>query len=314
MSTDGAHYLDLPGRRRLAWTRYGDPSLRNPLLYLHGFPGSRLEPAFAHDLARTKGLTIIAPDRPGFGLSDDAADRTIGSWAGDARALLDALQIERCAVLAISGGAPYGIATALGLPDRITRLLLVSGVAPQRPGNLTGMTMLNQALFTLGASLPAAARLLVGLVGLSWRVAPTFGVAWLKLLNCAADRAILDRGAITAALTANFAASLARSVTPAARDFTLIAGDWQLPLHQLTVPTHIRHGTADTYVPPAMGHTLAELLPGSRLTLVPEGGHFMAVDLMEELLTEAVESLGGGTLSSSTHPVRSGVSSPPADL
>jgi len=293
MLTDGVHFLERPRGRRLAWAMYGEPGLRLPLLYLHGFPGSRLEPAFADALARTMGLTIIAPDRPGFGLSDDAEDRTIRSWGEDARIVLDTLEVERCAVLAISGGAPYGIATALGAPDRVARLLLVSGVAPQRPGNLAGMTILNQTLFTLGASLPAAARLLVGLVGLSWRVAPAFGVAWLKLLNCAADRAIVDRATITAALKKNFAASLARSVAPAARDFTLMAGDWQLPLHELTVPTHIRHGTADTYVPPAMGHTLAELLPGSRLTLVPEGGHFMAVDLIEELLAEAVESLGG---------------------
>ena len=62
-------FLDLPDGRRLGYTEFGDP-LGIPLFAFHGTPGSRFMFRLVHEPARRLGLRIIAPDRPGFGLSD----------------------------------------------------------------------------------------------------------------------------------------------------------------------------------------------------------------------------------------------------
>ena len=57
--------------------------------------------------ALARGIRIIAPDRPGLGLSTRLPGRQIADWPNDVRELADALGIARFAVIGISGGGPY---------------------------------------------------------------------------------------------------------------------------------------------------------------------------------------------------------------
>ena len=123
------HSLTLGDGRRLAWAEYGDPSGR-PLIYCHGFPGSRLEAAMSHDTAARLGIRIIAPDRPGLGRSDYQPGRRLNDFPADLKQLADHLKLGRVAVLGESGGGPYAMAAAAALPERITKLLLVSSIGP----------------------------------------------------------------------------------------------------------------------------------------------------------------------------------------
>ncbi len=69
----------LPDGRRLGYAEFGDPAGR-PILYFHGFPSSRLEAGLAHGAALRTGVRIVAPDRPGSGLSDFLPGRTLKDW------------------------------------------------------------------------------------------------------------------------------------------------------------------------------------------------------------------------------------------
>ena len=42
--------------------------------------------------------------------------------------MLDALEIKTCAVVAISGGGPTGLALAAGFPQRVDRLVLAAAL------------------------------------------------------------------------------------------------------------------------------------------------------------------------------------------
>ncbi|HSP41298.1 MAG TPA: alpha/beta hydrolase, partial [Luteolibacter sp.] len=68
-----------PAGYRLAWNEFGDPAGR-PVLYCHGWPSSRMQAVLVHHLARERGLRVIAPDRPGMGLSEHVPGRTLASW------------------------------------------------------------------------------------------------------------------------------------------------------------------------------------------------------------------------------------------
>src|SRR4051812_14891314 len=106
------HSLQLPDGRSLGYARFGDKSAR-PVLYFHGTPSSRLEPAVMdvfgkplESLLQRYKLQLISIDRPGIGLSTFSKAHTIDSFASDVKVLMQALQLEPCALLCWSGGGP----------------------------------------------------------------------------------------------------------------------------------------------------------------------------------------------------------------
>jgi len=122
--------LKLPDGRVLGFAEYGHPQGR-PVFFFHGFPTSRLEGYAADKLGRRHRLRFIAPDRPGFGLSTFAPTRRITDWPADVRALADALQLPRFAVLGLSGGGPYALACAHALPAaRLSAVGVLAGAGP----------------------------------------------------------------------------------------------------------------------------------------------------------------------------------------
>src|SRR5208282_1859736 len=132
-------HIVLADGRKLGYSEYG-AQRGLPVLGFHGTPGSRFMFRLVHEPARRLGLRIIAPDRPGFGLSDYQENRTLSDWANDVSALADKLGLARFGVAGISGGGPYVAACAALLPERVTAAALISPVgplhSPDGPGNL----------------------------------------------------------------------------------------------------------------------------------------------------------------------------------
>ncbi len=58
-------------------------------------------------------IRIIAPDRPGIGRSDYKS-KSIVYWPQDIQELLDHLQIHKAFLYALSGSAPYALASRWG--------------------------------------------------------------------------------------------------------------------------------------------------------------------------------------------------------
>lgn len=121
--------MRLPDGRHLGYAEYGDPA-GLAIIGFHGTPGSRLMFQLADSAARELGLRLLAPERPGFGISTYQKNRTLASYAADIAAFADRLGIKRFAVAGISGGGPYAAACAALLPERVTALALVSPVGP----------------------------------------------------------------------------------------------------------------------------------------------------------------------------------------
>lgn len=69
-------------------------------------------------------------DRPGFGRSDFTGPRTYDSWADDVGQLMDRLELERVPILAYSRGSLFALACAALISDRVSRVGLLSPVAP----------------------------------------------------------------------------------------------------------------------------------------------------------------------------------------
>ena len=105
-----------------------------PIFCFHGFAGSRLDWLMfdTDNVTADIGARLIVADRPGMGLSDFQPGRKILDWADDVTELADALHLDHYAVLAASGGGPYGHACAYKIPERLTATAIICGMGPSQ--------------------------------------------------------------------------------------------------------------------------------------------------------------------------------------
>jgi len=123
-------YLRLQDGRRLAWRDYGARNGR-PVLIIHQGLGGSLYPRGTDQLARDLGLRLIVPARPGVGTSDPRPRYSYEGVAEDMIALLDSLGVDDLQIGCVLDGAPYALATALALGERLKRMIIVN---PRPPG------------------------------------------------------------------------------------------------------------------------------------------------------------------------------------
>lgn len=119
------------GRRVVGFADYG-PRDGVPVLWCHGGPGSRLEPAPLVDAATDAGLRLIGIDRPGYGMSTPMPGRTIVGWVSDALAVAGVLEIEHFAAAGDSTGGAYALALAVRAPERVLGVLACCAATSSR--------------------------------------------------------------------------------------------------------------------------------------------------------------------------------------
>ena len=119
--------MKLPDDRWLASTDCGDPD-GVAVLYFHGAPTSRLDLVGQEEEFEARRVRVISPDRPGYGRSSPQPERGFLDWPGDVEALADHLNIGQFVVVGISSGAPYAVACAALLQERVSALGVLSGV------------------------------------------------------------------------------------------------------------------------------------------------------------------------------------------
>ncbi len=272
--------ISLPDGRRLAYACWGAPE-GTPLLWMHGWPGSRLEgQALARD-ARDTDWQVVVPDRPGIGGSDARPHRTLLDWADDLGRLADALDLPRFALVGYSGGGPFALAAAHRLRDRLlTRadggpaLALVSSQVPLAdPAARAQMPPQVQAVFALHRHLPLATSLTVGLMALGIQHLPELFTLNVRATLPPPDQRALDQGGLKQALQAEYQEAFRLGVSGVVHEVSLYAKHWGFALSDLPPGLCLWHGLQDRNVPVGLARALAEDLPDVRATYLPDAGH-----------------------------------------
>ena len=65
-------------------------------------------------------------------------------------------------------------------------------------------------------------------------------------------------------------------------------------LRKVQIPTAVLHGSDDPLIIPRGGKTLARLIPGARLKLIPGMGHILPPERCEEFVDFLMQPTGGG--------------------
>jgi pimeloyl-ACP methyl ester carboxylesterase len=278
--------LRLHDGRRLGVAEFGHRSAL-PVIYCHGFLGSRLEPG-AGEIGDTN---IIAFDRPGYGRSDLQRLPSLRGWGADVGEALVQLGVGECIVVGISTGAPYALAVAAALGRRVRRVILAGGVAGPEVLETGGGTAL--VLSLLGRRGSRAGKLLhqIMRVALATRLDRR-----LVALAVATEKAALERqGLAPALLEARLLQSLRtgsrRNLRGPLADARLVAQPWDFTLGEIQSAVQVLHGTNDPVVPPVHAHWYAAHLPRARLEMVPGELHISLCITSAGRVQEALREL-----------------------
>ncbi|PSL08308.1 pimeloyl-ACP methyl ester carboxylesterase [Haloactinopolyspora alba] len=262
-----SRYVEVSGRQVHLLEKGTGP----PLVLLHGTAGTA---GFMLPLLNElHGVRVLAPDRPGNGLSDpiDLARRryreTTVAWLDR---LLDTLELETTALAGHSGGAMWALWYALAHPERVTRLVLIG--PPAVPKTRLALPIRLAATFGVGELLP--------------RLVPPSPKSTLRFAHHAArEKETLaeypDQIALMVAegrdpTTAAVGRAELRAVTS---PFGLlwpsgIPGRSRVrpdELHRVVVPTLMVWGERDPLGDASVARTVTELIPGARLVVLPTG-------------------------------------------
>jgi pimeloyl-ACP methyl ester carboxylesterase len=286
MAQGPTHEIERDAGRTLACAEYGDPA-GSPVFYQHGFPGSRLEWPLIDpdDRAAAAGVRILAPDRPGMGRSTPQPGRAIADWPVELAAIADALDIERYAVLGVSGGGPYAAVCAHAGGDRLTGAAIVCGMGPAAaPGVEDGASWL------LPAKLRLVRLVLLRLMKLGLDRDPERFVAQSMEVFSEPDRAMLAGPGAADAFVAGLSEAFRGGVGGADREATLYAHPWGFELGGIACPVWLWHGGQDANVPLSVGRFVAAAIPGCRATFIDDEGH---LSLARRVLPDVLEALRG---------------------
>jgi pimeloyl-ACP methyl ester carboxylesterase len=274
-------FVTLRDGRKLAYAEYGRRR-GSPAFYFHGTPGGLLEGRFLDEAARLQDVRLIAVDRPGYGSSSFMKGRRLTDWPADVADLADALEIERFAVVGLSGGGPHAQACAAAMPQRVTAAVIVSGAGSPDAAR-DGRGRIARAFVNVMLALAPLFAWIVALWTAFW--APR-ARAWMMPRSI--DRVVTRRREVREAFLEEVREALRPGGRAMAQDLTLFARPWGFaPRDVGVVPVRLWHGDADRVVPVSAGRYFAREIPGCRATFVPGGGHLLIVDHAMEIMAAA---------------------------
>jgi pimeloyl-ACP methyl ester carboxylesterase len=232
------------------------------------------------------GARVISPDRPGVGGSDRAPGRTTYDFADDARELLDALGIERCAVMGWSFGGQYAAAVAARLPERVHRLAIIAGCLPlDDAATLHDLNATDRRLTWLSRHAPVVARAGIGAMSRYARRMPR------RVASSQARRSPVPDAAALHESGDWFGRALAEGTGHAlgvVDEYRAATAPWGFGLAQVEAPAHVYQGCADPMVPPAWAPRIAGALADARLTTYEGEGHMIALSHRGDVVRDLV--------------------------
>jgi pimeloyl-ACP methyl ester carboxylesterase len=183
----------------------------------------------------------------------------VASAGTDVAQIVDALGVARFAVMGASGGGPHALACAAFLPDRVTGVVCLAGLAPFTES------------FDWYAGMVAAGGLRAASAGREARERYAVSAEFDVNSFTPADWAALN-GA-WASLGADSVQAGAAGPNGLIDDDLAFVAPWGFDVTQIDAPVLLVQGGQDRVVPPTHGDWLMRNCPSSELWLRPRDGH-----------------------------------------
>ena len=270
--------MTLTDGRRFSWIEMGDPEGR-PVLFFHHLYLSPFwtEPAI-ESLGR-QGWRIIAPSRPGFGLSDRVAATTpeqrIEATSESCEQLLHRLGISSVLVVGHANGMIHAQDFAARRPERVRALLSVGGETSWEAGMEANMPWHHKIMITTLLKAPSA----IGFIARATVAFIDTGREAFVLKTLHRDSPLEQRIARRPEVRQVIFEGLRHTVQQGAHgliaEIRLALTDRREIARRVKCPFRIVHGLEDNVFAPAMFDLFARTVPGVELIPIPDAGQYL---------------------------------------
>lgn len=273
--------------RRLSFAEYGSPH-GQAIVWMHGTPGARRQiPLEARAEAQRLGVRIVGVDRPGIGSSTPHLYPEVVDWVRDLELLLDALGVEDCRMVGLSGGGPYALAAGAALPGRVHGVGVLGGVAPTIGPDAAAGGPIQLAVRL--APLLSAGRVPAGiaLTGAIRLVRPFAGpiLDLYAAVQPPGDKNLLARPEFKAMFLDDLLNGSRFQTSAPLTDLVLFTRDWGFALADVQVPVRWWHGDDDHIVPLRHGRHVVERLPDATLRVIDGESHLGGLGIATEVIS-----------------------------
>ena len=252
---------------------YNEAGEGPPLVFLHGSgPGATGWTNFRANIAPLAATNrVIAVDMPGWGQSDTATPEDRDHLEA-LELFLDALELERVALIGNSMGGMTALRFTAAHPERVSHLICMGAPAP-------GVNV-----FAPGGGPSEGLKVLIGAYA---DPSPTSFKRLVQVMTYdpvfATDELAQQRS--TASLSRpdhlqNFLAAISRGTMVGGSQAAFAGLDRELP--HLPTPTLVVHGRDDRVVHFENGLRLASMIPNARLVLLNRCGHWAQIEHADE--------------------------------
>jgi pimeloyl-ACP methyl ester carboxylesterase len=288
--------IRLADGRTVGYADYGSPA-GTAVLWCHGGPGSRAEPAYLAPQALGAGLRIIGIDRPAYGLSTPRPGRTIADWVPDALAVADHLAIGQFVAVGTSTGGAYALALAAMAPDRLLGVVACCSMTDMRwpEGRATMSRPHTHAVWDA----PDRAAALAAAVDAHGENGSKMRAGAMAAGLAPSDLALFRDPGWARDATAAFRAMFAQGLEGYTDDRLADGSGWDsFDVTAIRCPVTVLHGRSDLIVNVIHAYHTAELIKGAELLVFDDLGHF-------SISTEVVPAICGLLQRVAPHPTGS---------
>jgi len=194
---------------------------------------------------------VIIFDHRGTGYSGSSDKQfSIPLLARDTAMLMDVLGITSAHVLGLSLGASVAQELALSFPERVTRLVLVSGTCGGPESVTMQPAILKQLLDKSGTVLDVASRMFPLLFPTSWLATHDPFSFCPEIYETTSEEAVARQASAFFTWTGSF-----------------------LRLDSIRSPTLVLTGDEDLVIPPENSTIISGRIPGAQMVVIPGAGH-----------------------------------------
>jgi len=223
---------------------YKEAGIGKPILLLHGLTGSHLMLQQEFDTFQ-KSYRMIALDSRGHGKSEKPESYTLDDHIQDCIALMDYLELHDVIIIGMSMGTYVAQGVAIEVPDRVEKLILISGTSHGDTSDGTGL--------------------------LAEHADEMIGLSFEEQMEHLANRIFHKMESVGKWLSA-MPSGLTKKQQESAAE-ALAKYDFRPDLGKVKAKTLVISGKYDGLNPPESGEEIASYIPDARFVLFENSGH-----------------------------------------
>lgn len=239
------------------------------VIYFHGAPGAPVEGAVFDPYGKDYGLSFICLDR----FSVDSSLTGAAYYQRLAKEISNMADGKPVDFIGFSIGAFVALQTCRYMNNGVRSLHLISAAAPLDAGNFHEQ-MAGKQVFKLAGKFPFLFLLLSYWQGLLVSLCPN---ALFRLLFASAtgeDMVLAARHDFQTNITSALRSCFLGNIHGYIRDVTAYVQPWKSTLSEISVQTHIWHGSDDNWSPKAMAEYLESAIHDSKLSELANLSHY----------------------------------------